>query len=698
MLRHKGIDRICAIVIALAVVGTVLFMNGASLDIATADRTMGYENRLFDNSRVHTLDIVMDDWDGFIETCANEEYAVCSVIIDGETQKNVAIRAKGNTSLSSVAAYGNNRYSFKIEFDQYNPGSSYHGLDKLSLNNLIQDNSCLKDYISYTMMRETGVASPLCSFVNITVNGEAWGLYLAVEGVEESFLKRNYGADAGELYKPDSLSMDANRGNGMNFNMDGFKSQFQQQDDSQIPNGMPQMPENFAPSAFTGQMPEGMERGAFSPPSGMDEGFSPPGGGSGGGFGGMGSADVMLQYVDDDPASYANIFDNAKTKITEDDKARLIGSLKTLSEGGDIESVVDVDAVIRYLVVHNFLCNDDSYTGNMVHNYYLYEDDGVLSMIPWDYNLAFGGFEMGGFGRGGASTNSDAGATSSVNSPIDSPVSSGDISARPMISWIFASETYTDLYHEYYAEFVQKYFDSGELAATLDSVVALISPYVKKDPTAFCTYEEYAKAIDTLQKFCDLRGESIAGQLDGTIPSTKEGQSADASKLVDASSISTRDIGSFAGGMGGGRMPSMVGGFPQARDDDFTGFNQENNAQENMGTDATPSASAAQASSAKVQEIPADLDATATANPSPAPSDTLLSPETSGIPEASTGTAGNQHTTDPSQFRSFGGPGGSPFSEDATGSNVSGESAILLIVSVMVLLAGLAFAIFYKRR
>ena len=53
-----------------------------------------------------------------------------------------------------------------------------------------------------------------CSFVYITVNGEDLGLYLAVEGVEESFLKRNYGSDYGELYKPDSMSLGGGRGNG----------------------------------------------------------------------------------------------------------------------------------------------------------------------------------------------------------------------------------------------------------------------------------------------------------------------------------------------------------------------------------------------------------------------------------------------------------------------------------------------------
>lgn len=47
--------------------------------------------------------------------------------------------------------------------------------------------------------------APLCSYAYITVNGEEWGLYLAVEGVEESFLERNYGDGSGELYKPDSV-------------------------------------------------------------------------------------------------------------------------------------------------------------------------------------------------------------------------------------------------------------------------------------------------------------------------------------------------------------------------------------------------------------------------------------------------------------------------------------------------------------
>lgn len=142
-----------------------------------------------------------------------------------------------------------------------------------------------------------------------------------------------------------------------------------------------------------------------------------------GGFGAdrggmMGSDDVYLIYTDDDPESYPNIFDNAKTDVSASDEERLIAALKALNEGGDVSDCVDVEAVIRYFVAHNFVCNFDSYTGSMVHNYYLYEEDGILSMLPWDYNLAFGGFQ-------GAQD-----ATALVNYPIDTPVSGGSVCQR----------------------------------------------------------------------------------------------------------------------------------------------------------------------------------------------------------------------------------------------------------------------------
>ena len=269
-------------------------------EAASGGAVLGYEERLFDTSVVHTIDIVMDDWEGFIAGCEDEEYVLCDLVIDGED----------------------------------------------------------------------------------------WGLYLAVEGVEESFLLRNYG----ELYKPDSMEMGGGRGNG-------------------------------------------------------------------GGFGGRGGMGGMPSDMGEPPEDM----------------------------GG-----------------------------------------GLLSMLPWDYNLAFGGF-MG---------SSDAEAL--VNWSIDDPTSDGDTESRPMLAWIFESEEYTELYHAAFAEFIESVFTSGEFERLFDETVELISPYVERGPTKFCTYEEFELGAETLREFCLLRAESIGYQLAGE------------DVTVDASGLDISAMGSMNNTAGGG--------------------------------------------------------------------------------------------------------------------------------------------------
>ena len=541
---------------------TILFMNGGTLGIKVMAHIMGYENRLFDNTRVHTIDIVMNDWDEFIANATSEEYYAVNAVIDGEAYKNIAIRGKGNTSLSSVSSMGSQRYSFKIEFDHYDNSITYHGLDKLSLNNLIQDSTMMKDYLTYTMMKDFGAAAPLCSFVYITVNGEDWGLYLAVEGIEDGFLERNYGSNYGELYKPDSMSFGGGRGNGKDFNMDDFINRESSDNFGQVFNNSNM--NSFTPSDMFGgnmsdingfdpsQIPEsfggsmqntnsiesswiqsGIQQTAdmtwerTDSESGDKTSFG--GGFNFGGMGGfgMGSSDVKLQHIDDNVSSYSNIWNNAKTDITEADQMRLIESLKKLSNKEQLESVVDIDAVIRYFVVHNYVCNGDSYTGSMIHNYYLYEENGQLAMLPWDYNLAFGTFR-GGNGQ------------STVNTPIDTPVSGGVGEDRPMWSWILSDESYTEMYHQYFAVFL----DTVDIQGIIDNAYNLIKSYVEKDPTAFYTYEEFEAGVNTMRQFCALRSESISMQL-------ANGETATNVNYADASDLTLSDMGSMGGGMGG---------------------------------------------------------------------------------------------------------------------------------------------------
>jgi len=235
------------------------------------------------------------------------------------------------------------------------------------------------------------------------------------------------------------------------------------------------------------------------------------------GPGGKGSSDVKLQYIDDDPDSYANIFDSAKTNVTEADQNRLIESLKQLSEYENLKEVVNIEDVLRYFVIHNFVVNGDSYTGNMIHNYYLYEENGQMSMIPWDYNLAFGTFQGGD-------------ASSSVNEEIDEVLSD-----RPMQAWIFSDEIYSQQYYEFYAQMLEQI----DVQGIIDNAYALILPYVEKDPTAFCTADEFETGVKALKEFCSLRAESVKLQLSGS------------TDAVETDDLNLSDMGTMNKGMGG---------------------------------------------------------------------------------------------------------------------------------------------------
>jgi len=640
MSTHKNFDKICCVVLALTLVITVLFINGESLGIKKASSVMGYEEKLFDTSYVHTVNIIMDDWDSFISNCTSEEYYACTVVIDNEAYKNVAIRGKGNTSLTQVASYGNDRYSFKIEFDHYDSSKTYYGLDKLCLNNIIQDNTYMKDFLVYQMMNYSGVASPLCSYVYITVNGEDWGLYLAVEGVEESFLQRNYGKNYGELYKPDSMSMGGGRGNGKDFEQGDFSPEANE-------STAPQQP--FSNGTQANSPPE-MPNGDFTP----DSDFAPDGNGQNGGGNMNASDDVLLKYIDDNYDSYQNIFDNAKTDITDEDRDRLISSLKTLSSGENTESAVDISEVIGYFAVHNFVLNFDSYTGSMVHNYYLYESDGQMQMIPWDYNLAFGGFQSSGD------------AVSLVNYPIDTPVSGGSVEDRPMLAWIFANEAYTEQYHEALREFISGYFDSGYFENMIDSVISMISPYVEKDPTKFCTYEQFQTGAQTLKEFCLLRAESISGQLDGTIGSTSDTQSADT--LVGAGDLKISDMGSM------NNASSEAVGQP-TQDGNMPSFPNGNESDPPEKPDSSDSQSNTDTSGGR-----------------PTPPDGNSPPQSDG--QAGEDTQGNSDRHEkPDNVPSDGNAG-----KADTQSTVSAENYIYLAICIGVLALGILFAVCFKKR
>lgn len=460
MLKSKHIDKICIAAMAAAILLTTAMLFGESLGIRRASAEPEYADRLLDGSRVHQIDIQIEDWEAFLKEAEKEEYAVCSAVIDGERFRQIGIRTKGNNSLHLTKEYGAARYSLKLEFDHYVDGGNYHGLDKLSLDASFQDNSYMKTFLTYDMMAFMGVPTPLCSYTWVRVNGEDWGLFLAVEEPEEAFARRNFGRNHGQLYKPDYLSLD-------------------------------------------------------------DE-----------------NSDVALRYTGSDPDRYENIFRNAKFEIDAGDTRRVIDALRKLSEKEDLESCLDVDEILRYFTVQVFVMNWDSYLGYTGHNYYLYEEGGKLSILPWDYNLAFGTYSLG-------MPEPEEDSEVLINYPIDTPAPGSVMTERPLYHHLMEQEEYFSRYHRYFEQLIEDYFESGWFEKKLEETVEMISPYVKADPTAFCSQEDFYLAADTLRQVCLLRAQSVRKQLRGILPSTFAEQEEFSGNYVDASSVDLYDLGTF---------------------------------------------------------------------------------------------------------------------------------------------------------
>ena len=547
MSTSKYFGKLAAVLMAAAVLlVTVLSVCPEAVGVTAAENEAAYAS-LFDPFSVMEIDIAVDedDWQEMLDNALAEEYISCDLTINGTTYSHVGVRPKGNTSLSTVASTDSDRFSFKFEFDHYVGGQTCEGLDKFVVNNIQSDSTWMKEYLSYQILTELGVPTPLYCYAHITVNGEEWGLYLAVEALEDSFAERVYGLDHGQLYKVESMDM----GGGMDFGDMDF-SDFGDMDFG----GFDPESFDFSDSGFGGGGGMGFPGSFSDSPFGEDEesassdaGF-PDRGEKGGGRGGMSmGSGSNLVYTDDDEDSYASIFENSVFDSTSADHQRVIEALRALSEGEELETYIDVDEVLRYIAANAAVVNLDSYFGTMEHNYYLYEEDGQLAILPWDYNLSFAGFQSGD-------------ASSAVNFPIDTPVSGTTMEDRPLISQLLAVPEYLEQYHAYLQDLVDGYFNSGVFLTTVETIDELISPYVQSDPTAFYTYEEYREGVETLKEFGLLRAESVEGQLNGSIPSTDEGQQKNPEALVDTGDLSLTAMGSQGGGGMGDR--GGMGGFP----------------------------------------------------------------------------------------------------------------------------------------
>jgi len=117
------------------------------------------------------------------------------------TSVPVEIRLKGNVAGSFRTL--DQKAAFKLKFKKSEP---FLGLRKMTLNNMVEDDSFLHETLSYRTFRAAGVAAPRTGFAWVRLNGESFGLYLNLENLDKVDLERWFGpfAEPQHLYEGES--------------------------------------------------------------------------------------------------------------------------------------------------------------------------------------------------------------------------------------------------------------------------------------------------------------------------------------------------------------------------------------------------------------------------------------------------------------------------------------------------------------
>lgn len=110
---------------------------------------------------------------------------------------NVALHLKGAAgSFQPIER----KPSFTLNFDKYVKGQTFHGLEKISLNNSVQDPSYSTERLCRELFNAAGVPAPRAGYATVELNGRRLGLYVLLEGYNRQFLKRHFKNPKGNLY------------------------------------------------------------------------------------------------------------------------------------------------------------------------------------------------------------------------------------------------------------------------------------------------------------------------------------------------------------------------------------------------------------------------------------------------------------------------------------------------------------------
>lgn len=151
----------------------------------------------FTNGVIPRLEIQVADDEWKKLRANNRSYAKATVREGDSVYTDVAIHLKGGAG--SFRPLESNP-ALTLNFDKYHREQRFHGLDKVHLNNSVQDPSLTTEGLCAGLMRAAGVPALRTSHARVKLNGRDLGLYVLKEGYDRTFLKRHFLNSWGTFY------------------------------------------------------------------------------------------------------------------------------------------------------------------------------------------------------------------------------------------------------------------------------------------------------------------------------------------------------------------------------------------------------------------------------------------------------------------------------------------------------------------
>jgi len=193
-----------------------------------------------------------------------------------------------------------------------------------------------------------------------------------------------------------------------------------------------------------------------------------------------------MEYLGDDIDRYRSIYDID----TRDDPERwrdLIHLFRVLNETpldrleAELDPILNVDGVLRFLAVEMALVNSDGYWSR-ASDYNIYQDrDGRFHVIPHDMNEGLG---AGGGGGGGGNVRLDP--LVGLNDPT-----------KPLRSRLLAVPELRERYLGYIREIAEFWLDWGTLGPRVDELQFLLEDHVRNDSRRLYSHDAFIAGGNT---------------------------------------------------------------------------------------------------------------------------------------------------------------------------------------------------------